>query len=270
MSVPKGGIPPRETWRQFDERLVLAIVGLASFLGLWALLAALNLVPARFLPGPATVVAELGQLAHVPFAGSLLAGHVVASLQKFGLGFALAVLVGVPLGLILGLSRIADRVISPLFDAVRFIPPIAWVPFSVLWFGIGPLAPTLVVFAGAFAPCVVNSYRGAKFVDKTMIEAARTLGAPPHTVMLEVVVPASLPSIVAGLRVSAGFGWQALIGAELIVGSTGLGFMIVQGETNLATPIVIAGMAVIGVLGACIDFILRGLEARITRDWGPL
>jgi len=86
--------------------------------------------------------------------------------------------------------------------------------------------------------------------------------------MIQVVIPASLPSIVAGLRVSAGFAWQSLIGAELIVGSTGLGFMIVQGETNLTTPVVIAGMAMIGVLGAGIDFTLRGLEARISRNWG--
>ena len=197
-------------------------------------------------------------------------GHVLASLEKFGAGFALAVVVGVPLGMVLGLSRVADRVISPLFDAIRFIPPIAWVPFSILWFGTGPLAPTLVVFAGAFAPCVVNSYRGAKFVDRTLIEAARTLGAPWRIFMLEVVGPASLPSIVAGLRVSAGLGWQCLIGAELIVGSTGLGFMIVQGMSNLTTPIVIAGMFVIGVIGSLIDIILRGVETRLMRNWGPL
>ena len=164
------------------------------------------------------------------------------------------------------MSRTADQVVSPLFDAIRFIPPIAWVPFSILWFGTGLLAPILVVFAGAFAPCVVNSYRGAKFVDKTMVEAARTLGASPRIILLEVVGPASLPSIVAGLRVSAGLAWQCLIGAELIVGSTGLGFMIVQGESNLTTPIVIAGMCVIGVIGACIDVILRRIEMRLTRN----
>lgn len=253
-----------------NQRLVLSCIGFGLFFGLWAAVSESHLVPTRFLPGPVSIATEIGRLAHSPFAGSLLIGHVLASLQKFGAGFAIAALIGVPLGMILGMSRTADRVISPLFDAFRFIPPIAWVPFSILWFGTGPLAPILVVFAGALAPCVVNSYRGAKFVDKAMVEAARTLGASPRIILLEVIGPASLPSIVAGLRVSAGLAWQCLIGAELIVGSTGLGFMIVQGESNLTTPIVIAGMCVIGVIGACIDVILRRIEMRLTRNWGPI
>lgn len=251
-----------------QTRFSLAVIGLALFFGLWSLLSALTLIPQHFLPAPLRVASEVEMLWRHPFAGSVLSGHIIASLQKFGVGFALAVVIGIPLGLILGLSRVADKVISPLFDAVRFIPPIAWVPFTVLWFGTSPIAPTLVVFAGAFAPCVLNSYRGAKFVDTTLLEAARTLGASPVTVVAEVVIPASLPSIVAGLRVSAGFAWQSLIGAELIVGSTGLGFMIVQGETNMTTSVVIAGMAMIGLLGACIDFCLRGLELHISRNWG--
>lgn len=251
-----------------QSRVSLAAIGLALFFGLWSLLAALSLIPPHFLPAPLRVASEVGTLWQHPFAGSVLAGHILASLQKFGVGFALAVVIGIPLGLILGLSRVADKIMSPLFDAVRFIPPIAWVPFTVLWFGTSPIAPTIVVFAGAFAPCVLNSYRGAKFVDTTLLEAARTLGAKPFRVVAEVVIPAALPSIVAGLRVSAGFAWQALIGAELIVGSTGLGFMIVQGETNMTTSVVIAGMAMIGLLGACIDFCLRGLELHISRNWG--
>ena len=258
------------TTLRLERPSVLAVIGLVLFFGVWSAVAALHFAPARFLPGPAAVAVQIVELSQVPFANSLLQAHIVASLEKFGLSYLLAIFIGVPLGIILGLSRAADKVISPLFDAVRFIPPIAWVPFSILWFGTGPLAPTLVVFAGAFAPCVLSSYRGAKFVDKTMLEAARTLGANRQQVISEVILPASLPSIVAGLRVSAGIGWQSLIGAELIVGSTGLGFMIVQGESNLATPIVMAGMVIIGLIGACIDVILRALEARITRNWGPL
>ena len=248
--------------------LLLAAIGLGLFFTMWSLLSAAGWIPQHFLPAPLLVAKELATLSHVPFAGSVLSQHVLASLQKFAVGFAVAVAIGIPLGLILGLSRVADKIVSPLFDAVRFIPPIAWVPFTVLWFGTSPIAPAIVVFAGAFAPCVLNSYRGARFVDTTLLEAAWTLGANPFTVVAEVVIPAALPSIVAGLRVSAGFAWQALIGAELIVGNTGLGFMIVQGETNMTTTVVIAGMAMIGLLGACIDFILRGLELHISRNWG--
>src|SRR5262249_52281322 len=105
--------------------------------------------------------------------------------------------------------------------------------------------------------------------DTVLIEAARTLGAGTRTIMLEVIGPAALPSIIAGLRISSGLAWQSLIGAELIVGSTGLGFLIVQGESNLTTTVVIAGMCVIGVIGASLDTGLRMVEARITRSWRP-
>ncbi|HTX02514.1 MAG TPA: ABC transporter permease [Candidatus Acidoferrales bacterium] len=260
---------PRAQRSFLDVPIVLALIGLGVFFGLWALAGPIHLAPPRFLPSPAAVATEIVVLTHEPYAGSLLQGHIAASLAKFGASYALAVAIGVPLGLFLGQSRFADRIISPLFDAVRFIPPIAWVPFSILWFGTGPLAPTLVVFAGAFSPCVVNAYRGARFVDRTMLEAAQTLGASRYRILREIIVPAALPSIVAGMRISAGIGWQSLIGAELIVGSTGLGFMIVSGEGNLTTSVVMAGMATIGIIGVFIDLVLRTLENRITRNWNP-
>ena len=143
--------------------LWLAVIGLAFVLRLVGNTLGLAIVQPHFLPAPEAVAAEIVKLCHVPFAGALLSGHILASLQKFAIGFALAVIIGIPLGLIMGLSRVTDRVVTPLFDAVRFVPPIAWVPFSVLWFGTSPIAPMLIVFAGAFAPCVINSYRGAKF-----------------------------------------------------------------------------------------------------------
>jgi NitT/TauT family transport system permease protein len=114
---------------------------------------------------------------------------------------------------------------------------------------------------------VVNSYRGTKLVDKALLEAAQTLGAGRWLTLTEVLLPAALPHIVAGMRIGAGFGWQSLIGAELIVGATGLGYMIVQGESNLASSIVIVGMITIGVVGAIIDYAMRKVEMRIRRNW---
>jgi NitT/TauT family transport system permease protein len=158
--------------------------------------------------------------------------------------------------------------ISPLFETLRFIPPIAWVPFSILWFGTGFLAPTLVIFAGAFSPCVVNAYRGAQLIDKPIIEAAQTLGAGGWRMIKDVVLPGALPHVVAGMRVGAGFGWQSLIGAELIVGSTGLGYLIIQGESNIEPAVVVAGMITIGLVGAALDYAMRAVEDWIRRDWG--
>ena len=252
-------------WRDFVEHWLMPFLGVATLFGGWALFTSLDLVSPKFLPGPAAVLRTMVELTHVPYAGSTLQLHLLASLEKFLLSFSLAIFLGVPLGLLMGRFKAMEWAISPLFEGFRFIPPIAWVPFAIFWFGTGFLSPTLVIFAGAFAPCVLNSYRGAKQIDKPLIEAAQTLGAGRWITLTEILLPAALVHIVAGVRVGAGFGWQSLIGAELIVGSTGLGYMIVQGGSNLQPSIVISGMITIGVVGAIMDYSMRSLQRRIQR-----
>jgi NitT/TauT family transport system permease protein len=126
----------------------------------------------------------------------------------------------------------------------------------------------MVIFAGAFPPCLINSYRGAKLVEPRLVEAAQTLGASGLRIMAEVLLPGSLPSIVAGLRVSAGLAWQSLIGAELIVASAGIGYVMVQAQSNLAPAIVMAGMLAVGVVGVLLDVGLRRAEKLVQSRWG--
>ena len=175
---------------------------------------------------------------------------------------------GIPLGLMMGWFRLLDDILSPIFEALRFIAPIAWVPFAALWFGTGIGGPTLIIFAGAFPACLINAYRGARFVDPGLIEAARMLGTGHLRTITEVLLPAAIPSIVAGLRVAAGLGWQSLVGAELIVAAAGVGFMMVQAQAMVSTTTVMAGMAAIGVAGLVIDVVLRQGEAMIRRRSG--
>lgn len=238
----------------------LSALGVLLFFGAWQVLSASDLFPQRYLPGPWTVAQTLAQLATTPYSGATLWGHLGASLVRFGVGFALAAAVGIPLGLLMGWYRWLDDIVSPFFEALRFVAPIAWVPFAGLWFGTGIGGPTLVIFSGAFAPCLINAYRGAQQVDKRLLEAARTLGASGPRIVAEVLLPASIPAIVAGLRISAGIGWQSLIGAELIVVASGIGYMMVQAQLNVQTPIVMAGMVAIGAVGVVIDTVLRLLE----------
>ena len=249
------------------EGWLMPALGIASLIGVWTLFTSLKLVSPAFLPSPSAVLRSMAESSHVPYAGSVLQLHLLASLQKFLISFSIAVVLGVPLGLLMGRFQVMDWAAAPLFDVIRFIPPIAWVPFAIFWFGTGPLAPTLVIFAGAFTPCVLNSYRGAKLIDKTLIEAAQTLGAGRWITLTEILLPAALPHIFAGARIGAGFGWQSLIGAELIVGSTGLGYMIVQGGSNLQPAIVISGMITIGIVGAAIDYGMRALQHLVQRRW---
>src|SRR6478672_11356140 len=173
------------------EFLVLSLTGLGVFFGVWALASLAGLAPRQFLPPPWTVAARFVDLTHEPFAGFTLQQHLLSSFGRFSMGFGLAVIIGIPLGLAMGWFRWLDYIVSPLFDALRFVAPIAWVPFAALWFGTGIGGPVLVIFTGAFPPCVINAYRGARYVDDRLIEAARTLGARNLQIMLEVLLPAS-------------------------------------------------------------------------------
>lgn len=252
----------------FTRSILLGFLGLALFIGFWQGLSAGGLVSSLFLPGPLEVLDRFTDLLTRRFAGATLPAHLAASFERFAYGFVLAAVIGVPLGLLMGWFRILDEVVSPIFDGLRFIAPIAWVPFAALWFGTGIGGPILIIFAGAFPPCVINAYRGAKFVDPWLIEAARMLGTPNRRVITEILLPASVPSIISGLRVSAGLGWQSLVGAELIVASTGVGYLMVQGQANVSTTTVMSGMIAIGLVGLALDSALRLAERIILRRRG--
>ena len=253
------------TWPRW---LALTVAGFAAFFGVWWAAAASGLVAPQFLPTPLAVLEKFVALTQAPFVGYTLQQHLASSFGRFALGFGLAAVIGVPLGLLMGWFRGLDAIVSPLFDALRFIAPIAWVPFAALWFGTGIGGPVLVIFTGAFPPCVINAYRGAKYVEPRFVEAARTLGATHWQIITEVLLPASVPSIVAGLRISAGLGWQSLVGAELIVASSGIGYLLVKGQANISTAIVMSGMIAIGLVGFAIDALLRRVERRISRRRG--
>ena len=248
--------------------LALSVAGFVAFFAVWWLIAASGLVQRQFLPTPFEVLERFVALTRSPFVGYTLQQHLASSFGRFAAGFALAVVIGVPLGLLMGWFRSLDAIVTPLFDALRFIAPIAWVPFAALWFGTGIGGPVLVIFSGAFPPCVINAYRGARFVEPRFIEAAQTLGATHFRIITEVLLPASVPSIVAGLRISAGLGWQSLVGAELIVASSGIGYLLVKGQSNISTAIVMSGMIAIGLVGFAIDALLRALEREINRRRG--
>ncbi len=249
------------------ERWLLTSAGLLALFGTWFFLARSGIVPAKMLPGPDAVARTVLKLVAEPFAGFTLQQHLISSIGRYLLGFLLAAAVGVPMGLLMGWSRRFDHIVTPVFDALRFIAPIAWVPFATLWFGTGIGGPILIIFSGAFAPCVINAYRGAKLVDTRLVEAARVHGANDWQVITRVLIPGSIPSIVAGLRIGAGVGWQSLVGAELIVVSSGVAYLMVQGQNNLATSVVMSGMVAVGLTGAFIDLLLRTAEARIRRNW---
>lgn len=247
------------------EHARYTIIGTIGFFGVWYLACALQLAPSKFLPMPHQVLAKLISLCQEPFAGYTLPEHLISSFKRYAMGFGLAATLGVPLGLLMGRFRLLDDIMTPLFDGIRFIAPVAWVPFAALWFGTGIGGPTLIIFVGAFPPCLINAYRGARAVDIRFLEAASMLGINSYKTITEVLFPAAVPSIIAGLRIGAGLGWLSLVGAELIVASSGVGYMIVKGQSAIATDTVMAGMIAIGAVGIIIDILIRKLEQRLLK-----
>jgi len=252
-----------------SRRMQVGIMTIVVVLALWFVLTSLTgaISPGRF-PSPEDAWDALLQLWSPGYANGTLLEHVSRSLLLIVAGFAAAILIGVPLGLLMGWSRRAEAFINPIFLLIRPIPPLAWIPLAILWLGLGDAAKILVIWFAAFVPSVINAYTGIRTLDKTLIEAARMLGTPHRRMILEVLLPASVPSIIAGLRVSAGLGWQSLVGAELIVASAGVGYMMVQGQASLSTTTVMCGMIAIGLVGIAIDALLRAIEARVLQSRG--
>lgn len=251
-------VPPRR-W--------IGALGIAAFLVAWQLVA-LQVDERSTLATPVAVFAAFIDMLHEPFAGSTLQAHLLASLRRFGAGFGLAAMVGIPLGLTMGWNRWLEVVIQPIFNLLRFIAPIAWVPFAVLWFGTGFGGPVLIIFSGAFPACVIGAYGGARMVDPRLLEAARMLGAGHLRILLEVVVPSAVPSMVAALRVAAGNAWQSLVGAELIVATSGVAYLMVRGQMNRTIVIVLVGMLAIGLVGLLLEVLFRHLERYVQRRLG--
>lgn len=191
--------------------------------------------------------------------------NIMASLQVALSGFLLAIVIGIPLGLVMGWYRLAESFFRPVFELVRPIPPIAWIPLVVVWFGIGLKAKALIIFFSAFVPCVINAYTGIQLTSRTYINVAKTFGASETEIFYKVGIPSSLPMVFAGIRVALGNSWSTLVAAEMLAATAGLGYMIQFGRTIARPELVIAGMVVIGAIGAVLSGILSFTEKKFIK-----
>jgi len=236
--------------------------------GWWLATALPGLVPPRVLPSPLDVVSRAAALFADPFSGSTLEGHALVSLQRWLIGAGAAVVLGLPLGIALAWLPPLRAVITPAFELLRYIPPFAWVPLAVLWFGASTTTQASIVFIAAFPACVINTQLGVSQVDSILLRAARTLGAGSMATLRRVVLPVAAPAMFTGLRIAFTNGWMALVGAELVVGKQGLGFLISQGQINDSAATILVGMMAIGLLGVVIDLGLQRAE-RVLLPWKP-
>ncbi|HUL48178.1 MAG TPA: ABC transporter permease [Steroidobacteraceae bacterium] len=190
-----------------------------------------------------------------------LARHIGASLMRVGIGFGLAVCVAVPLGLWMGWVSAAYRTLNPLFQMLRPISPIAWIPIAILWFGVGDAAPIYLIFISSVFPMVVQTTVGVHTIEKRYLRAAENFGVSRHTLFKRVVIPAVLPQIVVGMRIGLGVAWLVVVAAEMIALHSGLGYMIMDSRNaGNRYDLVVAGMIIIGLIGLSLDGIMRLLE----------
>jgi NitT/TauT family transport system permease protein len=199
--------------------------------------------------------------------GTLL-GHIGASLLRVGIGFALAVVVALPLGLWMGWVRGAYVTFNPLFQILRPISPIAWIPIAILWFGVGNASPIFLIFISSVFPMVVQTAVGVHTIEQRYLRAAQNFGVSRTRVLRQVVVPAALPQIIVGMRITLGVAWLVVVAAEMIALRSGLGFMIMDSRNaGNRYDLVVAGMIIIGLIGLLLDKSMRTLEGLKSVRW---
>ena len=238
--------------------LVLNVVAVAAGLGLWALLAALGV---EGLPGPVDVAVRGAQLA----ADGTLLTDTVASLRRVLTGFAIGSAAAIPVGFLMGWYTVARGLIEPYVQFFRTIPPLAIIPLAIVLMGIGEVPKIFVITLAAFLVSVISTFQGVISVDRTLINAARVLGGGDWVIFRRVVVPASTPFILVGMRTGLGSAWATLVAAELIAAQEGLGYRMQAAQLYYDLDTIFVGLIVIGVLGLLMDRALLAAERRLTR-----
>jgi ABC-type nitrate/sulfonate/bicarbonate transport system permease component len=251
----------------FFEKVEPFLIILILLVG-WQLLSTLKLINPTFLPSPIDIGFTLYSLLFTPMGGATLLTHVFASLEKFFAGFLFSTALGVLLGILMGWNEKVNSVVSPFFEVLRFIPPIAWISFAILWFGLGLAAQAYIIGIGVFVPTLENSRQTIRLIDPVYIQAARTFGAKGWSILWKVVIPAGLPILIAGIRIGLGIGWMCLVAAEMIsrpslIGGEGLGYLIETARMNLRSDYIISGMIMIGSIGYCLDIAIKYIEKRL-------
>ncbi|TXU81241.1 taurine ABC transporter permease TauC [Klebsiella aerogenes] len=253
-------------WRwPLSRQLTLSVATLAVLLAIWWAVTALQLISPLFLPSPWQVLQKLLTIAGPQgFMDATLWQHLAASLTRIAIALVLAAIVGVPVGIAMGLSPTVRGILDPLIELYRPVPPLAWLPLVIIWFGIGETPKILLIYLAIFAPVVMSTLAGVKSVQQVRVRAAQSLGASRAQVLWLVILPGALPEILTGLRIGLGVGWATLVAAELIAATRGLGFMVQSAGEFLATDVVLAGIAVIAIIAFVLELGLRALQRRLT------
>ncbi|MES2041110.1 MAG: ABC transporter permease [Pseudomonadota bacterium] len=244
------------------KKILAPLALIASLIALWWVVVVQT--ESVIFPTPLQVVTGTLELA----ADGTLWEHIVASLLRVGAGFLLAILVALPLGLWMGRVEGAYRTLNPLFQIMRPISPIAWIPLAILWFGVGNVSPIFLIFLASVFPMIVQTASGVHTIEKRYLRAAENFGVSRSTLFRQVIIPAVLPEIIVGMRIGLGVAWLVVVAAEMIALRSGLGYLIMDSRNaGNRYDLVIAGMLIIGVIGLVLDGLMRFLESLKSVRW---
>ena len=263
------GLSNRELVEQVKEKqkkikyrdAVLSVSGILLFFIIWECLVLFNIVDSRKLCD----VLDIFKLFIIKLSdpnpdGAVLAVNIWSSLEIALCGFLLAMVIGIPLGWLMGWYRGFDAFMRPIFEIIRPIPPVSWIPLTIVWMGIGLQSKAFIVFFSAFVPCLINAYTGIRQTKEVLINVGKTFGASNFTCFWKVGIPSSMTMTFAGIKVAIGNAWATLVAAEMLAASSGLGFMILMGRNYGRVDLIILGIVVIGVLGVIISSLIGACE----------
>lgn len=244
---------------------IAAIIPFIPVVLLWTVVSEAGVFPRAFFPGPGDVARSFVSLTYK----GILPDYLQDSLIRLITGASVGMALGIPLGILIGISRWAHRICWPVLLFFQAIGDIAWLPILLIWFGFGLTTMTFVIVYTVLFPVVLNTVLGVESVPRDLVRAARSLGASPVRVLWEVTLPGALPNIITGLRNGLGYGWRALIAVEIIVGTSGIGFMMFDARRAGSTVEIILGMIILGLLWYIVDaWILAPIERATGKRWG--
>ncbi len=249
-------------YRVLGEGSTLAInmVTIAVLLGAWWFVTHMGWVSRLFLPKPEAIWGAFIQAVNGDLDGATLWGHFLASMARVFSAFALAVALGIPIGILMGTSRIARGIFDPPIEFYRPLPPLAYLPLMIVWFGIGEESKIILLFLAIFAPVTLAARAGVRSISQEQIQAALSMGASRAQVIRHIIMPGALPEILVGLRIGMGVGWTTLVAAEMVAADAGLGKMVFNASNFLRTDVVILGILLIGVVAFAFELLMRWFE----------
>lgn len=253
--------------KQKRKYQIVSLISVCVFLLVWYLATAvLELVPSYSLPSPVRVLETFITKFHSKAPdGATLPKHFISSLQVAMSGYALGAVIGVPLGIAMGWFKTIDKIVRPVFDLLKPIPPIALIPVMIVVFGISLQAKAVLIFFSTVIPCILNSYSGIRQTKQIHLWVSQTFGASNMQMLFTVALPSALPMIFAGLRVAMGSSWMALVAAELLASTSGLGYLISIGRSLLRSDLILVGIFSLGVINMVITAIFNVVEKRFVR-----